>query len=325
MKKLLAILMASLMVLTVLAGCSAEKAEYKLGVGTVVSYDEKQSGSASCEVTVAAVVLDKDGKIVDCKIDTAAPNVTVADGFVQDGADTLTFKTKYDLGNDYNMVAYGNAIKEWFEQADAFAAFVKGKTVSEVAAIAMDADGKSTDADLTASCTIEITDFVKAVEVACKDEQARTYSAEDVKLGLQVDAAVETSNDSEDNNGKVEYIVTASAVVVDKDGKLAAAVVDAAQPSFAFDDAGEVTAVTYNGTKRELKDNYGMVQYAGAKAEWYAQSAAMCEAAAGKTADEVKALAGADGKAADADLAANCTIAISGDLVQIVAAMSKAK
>ena len=41
------------------------------------------------------------------------------------------FKTKYELGKDYNMVAYGGATKEWFEQADAFETVVAGKTLTE--------------------------------------------------------------------------------------------------------------------------------------------------------------------------------------------------
>ena len=48
------------------AGDAAAPAEYKLGVGTVVSLDSSAEGTAQADTTVATVVLDKDGKIVDC-------------------------------------------------------------------------------------------------------------------------------------------------------------------------------------------------------------------------------------------------------------------
>ena len=46
-----------------------------------------------------------------------------------------SFKTKYELGKDYNMVTYGGATKDWYEQADAFMALVAGKTLDEVKAL----------------------------------------------------------------------------------------------------------------------------------------------------------------------------------------------
>ncbi|MBO7217208.1 MAG: hypothetical protein J6V50_00740, partial [Clostridia bacterium] len=135
----------------------------------------------------------------------------------------------------------------------------------------------------------------------------------------------ESAKDSEANDGAVKYLVTVATSVVDADGKLAAAVVDAAQPEFVFDDTGAVTSAKYNGTKRELKDNYGMVAYAGAKAEWYKQAESLENFCAGKTVDEVKAVATAEGKPASADLAANCTINVGTDVKNIATAMEKAK
>ena len=48
--------------------------------------------------------------------------------------------------------------KEWYEQANAFAQYVLGKTADEVNGIPQD-QGKATDVDLTASVTIHITSF----------------------------------------------------------------------------------------------------------------------------------------------------------------------
>jgi hypothetical protein len=55
-----------------------------------------------------------------------------------------------------------------------------------------------------------------------------------------------------------------------------------------------------------------MVAYGGAKNEWYAQAAAFDAACIGKTAAEISALMGSDGKGV-ADLqTAGCTIYVSG-------------
>ena len=336
MKKLLALTLALLMVAAAFVGCgdkapnssetpSDTGSEYKLGLATNVVYADAQTGKVAADTNVAAVILDKDGKIVDCVFDAVSASVEIADGLLADGADKLTFKSKHDLGDAYNMKTYGGAVAEWYEQANAFAEFCVGKTAAEVKATALNDKGVPTAADLTASCTIGVTDYVAAIVKACEDAAAKSFKASgDIKLGLTVDGKVEAAKDSEANDGSVKYLTTvaASAVV---DGKLAAAIVDAAQPEFTFDDTGAVTAAKYNGTKRELKDNYGMVAYANAKAEWYKQAEALENACVGKTADEVKSVANAEGKAANADLAANCTIAVGGDVANIVTAMGKAK
>ncbi len=325
MKRIPALILSLILIIGLLSACAQKNQSFKLGVGTDLVYGEVQSGSTACDVTVAAVIIDNNGKIVDCAIDSASAKVLIADGFLQDGAAKMTFKSKNDLGDDYNMKTYGNAIAEWYEQAEAFANYCKGKTADEVSGIAVNNEGKPTDSDLLAGCTIEVSDFIKAVVKACKDEQARVFEGAEFSLALQLDAKVDSANDSENNDGKVSYLISTSAVAVDNDGKLCAAVVDAAQPSFSYDDNGTVTKSSYGGTKRELKDNYGMVAYAGAVAEWYQQSASMCEWLEGLTSDEIKQSVGKDGKANDADLLATCTIAVSGDVNQIVRAMAKAK
>ncbi len=337
MKKVLTIALVALLVLATFVSCGKQDAAssgddtsaaaaYKLGMGVEVAYDQEQAGSASFEATVAAVILDKDGKITACKIDCVAPEVKTEEGFLEDGAIEKTFTSKYDLGDNYNMVAYGNAKAEWYAQADAFAKYCVGKTADEVSAIAMGEDGKPTDADLTAGCTIAVSDFVKAVAKACKDEQAKSFEGSDVKLGLHADGYVDEANDSEDNNGKVKFCVEFAASAVGADGKLAAAVIDAVQPEFAFDDTGAVTEAKYSNTKRGLKENYNMVTYGNAIAEWYKQAAALTDKMVGKTADEIKGIPlDANGKTTDADLLAVCTIGISGDIENVAAAMAKAK
>ena len=72
--------------------------------------------------------------------------------------------SKDQLGTDYGMGAISGIGREWNEQAAAFAAYATGKTVEEVAGIAVDEGTKPTDADLAASVTIAIGGFQALLE-----------------------------------------------------------------------------------------------------------------------------------------------------------------
>ena len=54
----------------------------------------------------------------------------------------------------------------WDEQAAAFASYVTGKTVAEATGIAVTEEGNAGDADLAASVTIGVGDFLTLVEKA---------------------------------------------------------------------------------------------------------------------------------------------------------------
>ena len=127
----------------------------------------EKEGTASAYATIAAVTLHQD-EITSCVIDAVQANVT----FDATGKITTDFtapvQTKNEKGADYGMVAYGGAIAEWNEQAASFASYATGKTVSEVAGIAVDESGKTTDTDLLSSVTIKIGAFKTLIEKAAK-------------------------------------------------------------------------------------------------------------------------------------------------------------
>ena len=163
MKKITALLLCALLVLSalVLVGCGEAKEEaLKLGLGvystaTAKDADGETKGSAEAVITAAAVLVDKDGKIVKCVLDVADNKVA----YTSDGKAVAndSFKTKHELGDAYGMKNpnYGSA-KEWYEHADAFVAACIGKTASEVAGLSA--------ADITAAgCTIAADNFVKSV------------------------------------------------------------------------------------------------------------------------------------------------------------------
>ena len=121
MKKSVSLILSIAMLLSIigLVGCGEKKANdpLKFGMG-IEAYVEKVSnadgdtqGQGQAVITVAAVLLDADGKIVKCAIDTADNTVN----FTSDGkfVEATEFKTKYEKGDAYGMKAYANAAKEW--------------------------------------------------------------------------------------------------------------------------------------------------------------------------------------------------------------------
>lgn len=125
---------------------------------------EEAEGKVSVNTTVAAVTTHYD-EITSCVIDALAIDANIdATGMVTTNVYGLVYPTKNEQGADYGMVAWGGAIAEWNEQAASFAKYITGKTISEVAGIAVDEGTKPTDADLTASVTIAIGDFKALIE-----------------------------------------------------------------------------------------------------------------------------------------------------------------
>ena len=332
MKKFVAFLLLACMMLS-LAACGASAgSEYKLGMGVNLSTDSSKENNAQVDATVAAVVTDKDGKIVACRLDVAQSKMDVTGGAV-DAA--KTFQTKMELGDDYGMVAYGNAIAEWYDQAKAFESYVVGKTAAEVEGLetVVNESGHnvSTDEALLAGCTMDITAFKAAVVKACNDEKGTTFTGKDFTLGVAAITAADESTAATDSDDAVVKMYTEyAAVVVDKDGKILAALTDATQPKITADKNGQITGADFKGTKRELGANYDMVAYGSAIAEWDAQAKAFADYTVGKTAAEVAGIETTVNESGhnvttDETLLASCTMDISGMMAVIALAANYAR
>jgi hypothetical protein len=326
MKKILSVLLCVVMLFSVmsLVGCAKEE-NVKLGLGTVAylekvtNADADTNGSASTAVTVAGVLLDKDGKIVDCVIDSAA----YTQEFTSKGkfTEAKDLRTKYEKGKDYGMVAYGGAKKEWFEQVDAFVSVAKGKNLEEIKALVA-TDGKGSTDVVTAGCTVFVTDFVKALEKAINNAKDSSATAKDkIKLGI-VSAQTGCKDATEEAAGVNEVDATYSVAAVNGEGKVTAIATDSLQAKVSFSLKGEAAVATGTEiqTKLEQGDNYGMVAYGKAAKEWYQQVAEFDKACIGKDANEIAKLVTKDGKGTEEIQTAGCTIAIT----DIVAAAQKA-
>ncbi|HHT56866.1 hypothetical protein [Herbinix luporum] len=144
----------------------------KLGLGlTSTAHKSSKNASEEGDGLVQAythyglVSFDKDGKITSSIIDASQTNVSFnTEGKITSNLED-TFKTKNELGYDYNMKDSSSIGKEWFEQSEAFSKYIKGKTVEDVKGISLDY-GVPTDEDLASSVTITITDYITVVEKA---------------------------------------------------------------------------------------------------------------------------------------------------------------
>lgn len=174
MKKITALIILVLTAFS-LFSCGKGGSGMKLGVGVYSAAQNAKdaegdaNGSAGATVTVATVLIDKDGKIVSCILDAAEYTFS----YTSEGkaAGTGELKTKREQGDAYGMKLYGGAVGEWYEQADAFSAAVAGKTVSEVKALVANG-GKGNTEVVSAGCTIAIEDFIFAIEKAAANASA---------------------------------------------------------------------------------------------------------------------------------------------------------
>lgn len=334
MKRILSIALIALLAVTLLAGCGAKEAELKFGTGIHAYYaktsdaDGETNGSGGMTLSAAAVLLDAEGKIVKCKIDAADNTVY----FTSEGkaVEAGEFKTKYELGKNYNMAAYGKddvnkdgKILEWYEQIDAFTKLVEGKTLTEVKALVAESN-RGTDEVQKAGCTIYIADYVKALTIAMENAvESKATAKSTLKLAVQTSASGKDVTEEKDGSNEVSSTVVAAAL--DAEGKVIVADTDVASATFTFDAKGKSTlgdqvAIT---TKKTAGDDYKMATYGknqdlngdGKVLEWYQQAAAFNAALVGKDAKGVAELAVETGYGAESLQTAGCTIHV-GDMVK---------
>ena len=291
----------------------------KTGVAIVASAGESKDagdadGEAKYDVSVVAVTVDDNGVIQSCIIDSIGTSVLfdVSGAIVSDL--TAPIATKNELGDAYNMKLYGGAVAEWYEQAAALASFACGKTVEELKAGAVDETGHAVDADLATTATIYLGGYVSAIENAVFNAQhLGAQAGDELKLAIIPGVSSSKAADAE-NAGLAQLDVDAVALTL-SNGVITSAQIDSVQGKVNFDTTGAITGGTDGifATKNLLGEQYGMVAWGGAIAEWNAQAASFCSYITGKTADEVAGIAIDEGtKPTEADLNTSVTIAIGG-------------
>ena len=290
-----------------------------------VSATAEAAGAAKYDVTLAAVTVDENGRIVSCVIDSIPATVEF------DAAGTITSDitaqvlTKNELGDSYGMVAWGGAIAEWDKQVAAVAKYAEGKTVAELKNGDIDmTTGKAKDGtDLSSSATIYLAGYVYAIEAAVNNAQHRGAQAGDELVLATLNSVGSSTSATADKAGNAQLDADIT-VLTKKDGKITSCYIDSLQAKIGFDATGKISTDLSAGvkTKNELGKDYGMVAWGGAIAEWNEQAAAFASYVTGKTAAEVAGIAVTETtKPADADLSSSVTIAIGGFQALIAKAM----
>ena len=287
-----------------------------------MSATSEAEGSASVTSNIIAMTMDGD-VISSCIIDAVQSKA----GFGADGALVGevggSVLSKAQLGENYGLKAYSPIGKEWDEQTTAFCEYVTGKTVEEATGIALTETTAPADADLAASVSIAVGDFVSLVEKAGAIAAA---SIEKVKTGFAISASVSGTSAAE-GDGNTTTDVSLVAVTVTEEGVIESCAIDAIQGKVTFDTNGKVTSEAGEVlSKKELGDDYGMRAASPIGKEWDEQVEAIEAYAVGKTVEELKTKAMDEtGVVKDADLASSATIYMGSFIWAIEAAVNNAQ
>ncbi len=123
-------------------------------------------GLAQAYTNISVVTVGADGKITSAITDAVQGNVNFSTAGVITSDLASTPLTKLELKDDYGMKKASKIGKEWYEQANAFSAYVTGKTLDEVKGIALNEEGVAADADLAASVSVHVGPFIANIEKA---------------------------------------------------------------------------------------------------------------------------------------------------------------
>ena len=251
-----------------------------LKTGLAILADTTGSESAAradYDVTVAAVLVDDAGVIRACVLDGAAAQMT----FDETGAVTGDPAQPLSTRQEENGV--------WLRRAEVLMRAAVGKTVGQLRGT-----GDWDEA------------LFAAVEKAALSARPLGASAQDeLRLAIIPDL-------SGSEAGRARLACDAAAVTLSGD-TVTSCYIDSVQADVTFDDSGSITGdlTAAVRTKRELGDDYGMKAYGGAKYEWYEQADHFAAYVTGMTGPQVLEIPTAEGKAADADLYASVTIAVT--------------
>lgn len=355
MKKILSLVLTSVLALSVLAGCAKtetpaetpaetpvetpaetpaeepaeEGAIAKMGLGIKTSIGKSKDltdGAATGQVdsVIVAAGFDADGKIVSITIDTAQDKVGF-DGEMKLTSDTaVEGKSKLELGAEYGMKGASKIGKEWNEQIEAFGAWMIGKTVDEVKALEL-VDDVTTNEELTSTVTIKLSGYISALEEAYANA-IEVEGAEKVGLGIVTSIAKSKSMEGETMAlAQVDSTVVATALKAD--GTIAGTIIDTAQTKVAFDKDGKVTSdkAAEVKSKVELGADYGMVGASGIKKEWFEQAKSLADYMVGKKVADVTGMELAENVPTAEDLKSSVTIKVNGYLAALDKAAKNAR
>jgi hypothetical protein len=144
----------------------------QIGLGTTTTIAKSKDAAADADGLAQAysnysvITVNAEGKITSCIIDGSQGNVNFSAAGVVTTDLTVAPQTKQELKEGYGMLKNSAIGKEWYEQANAFAVYVTGKTLDEVKGIAVNEEGGAADADLAASVSVGVDAFIANIDKA---------------------------------------------------------------------------------------------------------------------------------------------------------------
>jgi len=281
---------------SVLAACGVKAEAGHFGFGGVATYavttaTAAKVGSVQTEINYASILLGKDAKIKQLRLDVVQVKVAANDEgnatVYTSGADT---QSKWEKLEGYNMKGASPIGKEWYEQAEAFENLAVGKTVAEL--VALEQTDTTLVGGVAAGVTIHVNAFMDAV-VAAEAAKVVVADVKDVKVGVGGFGGTGTNQ----NN----YTIAGAAFGADK--KVVAARMDVFQIKYVLTAAtedlkGAIAIKTTDKTvdaenlrikgKHELGDAYGMGSEG--KGEWFVQANKITAYMVGKTVEVALAI-----------------------------------
>ena len=313
-----------------LFGCSAPavnapKVIHQAGSASVTNMkfenaSAEKAGSIQFNTTIAGVVLDENDQVIYVSIDTAQNK-----GFFhQDGQveENESIASKKLLKEDYDMKKASAIQKEWYEQIAWLEEWMIGKNMDEIKNLSLDEMGYPADSDVKSGCTMNVKDYLKAVEKAVSKsvpvEKAASYGFANI-TELKSTAASESL-------GSIQSNTTFALTGFSEDKKIQSVLIDTDQNATSFNSAGGIEQSEIKLSKKLLKEDYGMKKVSAIQKEWYEQIASLEEWMIGKTIEEVNQLSLSEDKIPlDTDITASVTMKVAGYLEAVEQSAENAK
>jgi len=215
----------------------------KLGYAIVADTSSSENGQARFDVTVAAVLVDEQGIIADCVIDSVSTTLAFDNGGEITSDLNAPILTKTELGEDYGLKRFGGAKYEWYEQAAALADYAVGKTVDQLKYGAVSESGYAADADLASTATIYLGSYVSAIEEAVNNAvYVGAQPGDELRLTIVSSLAGSyPSNGGEPGAARLVCDVTLLSV---QDNDNYVCLIDSMQAEVFFNSAGELTTAS---------------------------------------------------------------------------------
>lgn len=301
MKKLLSLLILSVLLVSLFSCGGKEKAEAYLGVGHEIVHQEVNGMPMLCVFAAAAVIDGKTDAVIAIDVDAYMAMAAISGGAVAEGA----------IQSVDSVAAMGGA--DFDAMLSELVGTVVGKTASEIEAL------------ITAETAEEEAAMLKAIAYAAETAEAPCKKADKPGVALKGTLSTVNADALQETNGKISADVDFAAVALDADGKVTAAALDSIKGlAREFDANDALIAPATAKTKRELGYDYNMKGASSIGLEWFEQAEGFCAYLVGKTAEGIGAIGVEGGYPTEDALLSSCTMGISGYIAVAVAAANAA-